>query len=231
MTLVRNATALLALFLLAACASTKISDQDVYDGPQLPRPKHIIVYDFTADPAKIPADSELAAHAGQALTPEQIKESETLGAAVAKQLVAKLSEAGLPAVRAAAVPTPELNDIEIKGYFVTVEEGSAAKRVLVGFGSGDAELTTMVAGYRVTPNGLERLGGADIKSEGGKIPGLVLPAAVLAATANPIGLVVGGTVKAVQEVDGSATVEGSAERTADEIATQLEKAAKKQGWI
>jgi hypothetical protein len=63
------------------------------------------------------------------------------------------------------------------------------------------------------------------------MPGVVLPLAVMAATANPIGLVVGGAVKAAGEIDGSATIEGSAKRTANEIAAQLEKAAERQGWI
>ena len=60
---------------------------------------------------------------------------------------------------------------------------------------------------------------------------MVLPAAVLAATASPIGLIVGGTAKATGEVTGSETIEGAAERTADEIAAQLRTAAEEQGWI
>ena len=68
-------------------------------------------------------------------------------------------------------------------------------------------------------------------SEGGKLPGIVLPAAVLAATASPLGLIVGGTAKATGEVTGRETIEGAAERTADEIAAQLKTAAEEQGWI
>ena len=90
---------------------------------------------------------------------------------------------------------------------------------------------TAVEGYQMTSSGLRLLGSGEVKSEGGKVPGLVLPLAVMAATANPIGLVVGGAVKAAGEIDGSATIEGSAKRTADEIAAQLKEAAEKQGWI
>jgi hypothetical protein len=70
-----------------------------------------------------------------------------------------------------------------------------------------------------------------VRSEGGKLPGMVLPVAVLAATASPIGLIIGGAAKATGEVSGSATIEGAAERTADEIAAQLRTAAAEQGWI
>ena len=51
------------------------------------------------------------------------------------------------------------------------------------------------------------------------------------ATASPIGLVVGGAVKATGEVTGSETIEGATERTAKVAATQLHTAAEEQGWI
>ena len=60
---------------------------------------------------------------------------------------------------------------------------------------------------------------------------MVVPLAVVAATANPIGLVVGGAVKATGEATGSDTIQGAAKRTADEIAAQLHTAAEEQGWI
>jgi hypothetical protein len=119
----------------------------------------------------------------------------------------------------------------IRGYFVSADEGSAAKRVLVGFGSGNAELMTAVEGYQMTSQGLRLLGSGQVKSGGAKMPGVVLPLAVMAATANPIGLVVGGTVKVAGEATGSDTIEGAAERTADEIAVQLIEVAKKHGWL
>ena len=60
---------------------------------------------------------------------------------------------------------------------------------------------------------------------------MVVPLAVVAATASPIGPIVGGAAKATGEVTGSETIEGAAERTAKEIAAQLRTAAEEQGWI
>jgi len=227
------ASCLLALVLVAGCASTEMSNRQYYEGPQLARPDHIIIYDFTADPAAVPANSAFAPQATKAPppTPEQAELSHKLGAEVAKNLVADLQGMGLPAVLAADQPSPQVNDIVIRGYFVSVDEGSAAERVLIGFGAGAAELSTAVEGYQMTAQGLRLLGSGDFKSGGGKLPGVVLPAAVLAATANPIGLVVGGAIKATGEVTGAATIEGSAKRTADAIAAQLREAAQRQGWI
>jgi hypothetical protein len=223
----------LLVLVVAGCASTEVSNRQYYEGPQLPRPGRIIIHDFTADPADVPAGSAFAAQAADAPapTPEQAELSRKVGAEVAKELVADLQGMGLPAVLAAGQPPPEVNDIVIRGYFVSVDKGSAAERVLIGFGAGDAELGAAVEGYQMTAQGLRLLGSGDFKSEGGKLPGVVLPLAVLAATANPIGLVVGGAIKATGEATGGATIEGTAKRTAAEIAEQLHEAAQRQGWV
>jgi Domain of unknown function (DUF4410) len=229
----RVAWCLVALVLVAGCASTEVSNRQRYEGPPLPRPDRIIVYDFTADPAQVPADSAFAAQVAEAPppTPEQAELSRKLGAEVAKQLVADLQGMGLPAVLAEGQPPPQVNDIVIRGYFISVNQGSAAERILIGFGTGDAELGTAVEGYQMTAQGLRQLGRGEVRSGGGKMPGMVLPLAVVAATANPIGLVVGGAVKLTGEATGQGTIEGAAKRTASEIAAQLREAAQRQGWI
>jgi hypothetical protein len=119
----------------------------------------------------------------------------------------------------------------ITGYFEAVEEGSAAKRVLLGFGSGAAELKTAVEGYQMTGKGPRLLGSGELTSGGNKTPGAVAPLVVLAATANPIGLVVAGTAKLAGEATGRDTIEGAAKRTAEEIAKRLEVKFRDQGWI
>ncbi|HVN36699.1 MAG TPA: DUF4410 domain-containing protein, partial [Myxococcota bacterium] len=122
-------------------------------------------------------------------------------------------------------------DIVIRGTFLSVDEGSALKRIVVGFGSGGAELRTLVEGYVMTDRGLRKLGSGQIDSGGNKMPGVVLPVAVFVATANPIGLVVGGAVKATGELTGSSTIEGSGRRTAELIAKELKVKFEEQGWI
>src|SRR5262249_27269153 len=86
------------------------------------------------------------------------------------------------------------------------------------FGSGNAELKTMVEGYQMTAQGLRRLGSGQLDTGGNKTPGVLVPLAVAAATANPIGLRVGGTMKLYGEKTGSDTIEGAGKRTADAIA-------------
>ena len=228
----RAASGWLALVLVAGCASTEVTERQRYEGAQLARPDRIIVHDFTADPAEVPPESAFADKLAAAAppTPEQAEVARQLGDQIAQELVAELQDAGLPAVEATGAAA-QVDDVVIRGYFVSVDEGSARERVLVGFGRGAAELHTAVEGFQMTSQGLRRLGGGEVGSGGGDMPGAVLPLAVLAATANPIGLVVGGAVKLTGEATGSDTIEGAARRTAEEIAAQLKTTAQEQGWI
>jgi hypothetical protein len=230
--LIRAALALLVLAALAGCASTKVTSRQAYNGAQLPRPDRILVENFGATPSDVPPSSELGAEAAGAepQTPEDIELGRKLGAEIAKQLTVDIQNMGLPAVQAVG-QTPQPGDIVIKGNFYGIEEGSTGKRVLLGFGSGAAELRTAVEVYQMTPDGLRHLAGGTTGSAGGKTPGLVAPLAVFAATANPIGLIVVGATKVYGERSGRSTIEGAAKRTADEIAAQIKVGAEKQGWL
>jgi hypothetical protein len=123
---------LLTLFAVAGCASTEVTERQSYVGDEkIARPDRIIVYDFAATPADVPADSVLVGRYDQHGTPqtaEEIEAGRKLGAQVAEDLVAQIQDMGLTAVRAAGEAAPRDGDIVIRGYFVSVEEGSAAKR-------------------------------------------------------------------------------------------------------
>ena len=226
------APSVLALLLMAGCASTNVTQEQSYGGPRLARPDRIIVYDFAASASDLPAGYDLAVAAPSAQqTSDDVSLGRKLGAEIAKNLVSELQGMGLPAVPAAGQPAPRVGDITILGYFVSVDAGSIAKRMALGFGSGAAELQTVVEVYLMTDKGLRRLGSGEISSTGPKGPGEALPLAVAVASGNPIGLIVSSAVKVGGEVSGMSTVEGSAKRTAKEIADKLKVGAQRQGWI
>jgi hypothetical protein len=211
-----------------------VTDREKYQGRQLSRPDRILVYDFAVTAADLPAWSEARDRVAAPSNPRTAEETATgrkLGAQVAADLVADIREMGLPAVRAAGQPAAKQSDIALVGYFASLDEGSPAKRVVIGFGSGAAELTTRVEGYLVTDSGMRMISSAQLESGGAKPSGVVLPILVTAATANPIGLIVGGAAKPQGELSGRTTIEGTAKRTADVIAEELRKAFHKQGWI
>ncbi len=234
MNLHRVAAWLFALVVVAGCTSTRITALQPYEGGRIARPDRIIVHDFAATPADIPAGSAVAGQYAQHSTPQTAAEIEVgrkLGAQVAKELVTEIRGMGLPAVQAAGQPAPRIGDIVIMGYFESVDSGSAAERIVLGFGSGAADLKTAVEGYLMTDQGLRRLGSGDVDAGGGKAPGVAVPLAVAAASGNPIGLIVSSAAKAEGEMSGRTTIEGAAKRTAKEIGDQLRVAFQKQGWI
>ena len=229
----RIALCLLALFVVAGCASTTVSDRQVLVNERLPRPGHILVYDFVATPGDMPADSELAGapSEGTPQTAEQIATGRQLGAQIAGELVKNIRDMGLPAERVSGRPTLQINDCVIRGYLLSVQEGSAAKRIAIGFGSGASELKTLVEGYQMTARGLRKLGSGTVDSGGSKGPGAAVPLAVAIASGNPLGLIVSTGLKVYGEQSGSSKVEGRAEQTAKEISDALRTRFQQQGWI
>jgi hypothetical protein len=230
--LISAAPWLFALVVLAGCASSKVTSHQPYEG-KIARPDRIIVYDFAATPADLPADVVIAGEnlASTPQTAQQIAVGRKLGAEIAKDLVIELQDMGLPAVQAAGQPAPRVGDVLIMGYFVSVQEGGTTERVVLGFGSGAAELKTVVKVFLMTAQGLRPLGSGEIEAGSGKMPGGAVPFAVAIVTGNPVGLVVAGAAKAYGEASGSETIEGAARRTAQEIAGKCRIAAEKQGWI
>ena len=224
----------LAVAVVAGCASTEVSDRQEYKGGKIPRPHHIWVYDFSATPADVPADSALAGkpieHATPQ-TPEQIATGKKMGELIATQLVEEIVNMGLLARKASSSTQPEINDLVIRGYILSFDEGDATKRVAVGFGSGASHLTTVVEGFQMTAQGLRKLGSGTVGAGGGKSPGAAVGVVGLIATGNPAGLIVGTGAKAYGEYSGSSKIEGRAKAIAKEIADQLKPKYQQQGWI
>jgi hypothetical protein len=225
---------LLVMVLTAGCASTKVTGRDQMVTQKLPRPAHIWVYDFVASASNVPVDSELSEQAAQNPTPqtaEEIAEGRKLGAQVAAELVEQISEMGLPAEQAYPGTTPQVNDIVLRGYFLSIQKGSEAKRLTIGFSSGESELKTAVEGFQMTDHGLRMLGSGTLESGGSKTPGMGVGLASMLVTHSPVGLIVTGAVKVHGEVSGSNKIEGRAKATAKEIADVLKKRFEQEGWI
>lgn len=224
---------LFAVAFLAGCASTKVSKERLVYG-KLPRPDHILVYDFVATQDDVPEDSSIAGAYSEHETPQTAEEIETgrqVGDEIAAQLVEEILGMGMPAVRTDKETMPEINDIVLRGYLLSINEGSTAKRMTLGFGSGSSALQVAVEGYQVTAQGLRKLGSGTVDTGGSKGPGAALGAAAFIATANPAGLIVSGGMKVYGEASGKAKIGGRARQAAKEIADHLKIRFKEQGWI
>ena len=74
---------------------------------------------------------------------------------------------GMPAIEAGPGSSPQIGDGVIRGYIVSTEGGGAGgmvKRMVIGFGAGTTEMDTLVEGYVMTPQGLQKLGSGTLTS-------------------------------------------------------------------
>jgi hypothetical protein len=225
---------LFTLVLAAGCASTEVTDQRQFVTGPLPRPGNILVCDFVANPAEVPADSVFAGRDTAPAVPptaEQLAAGRQAGAEIALQLVEDIRELGMPVHRAPRGTKAQLNDIVIRGYILSVDEGSTIKRVTIGFGSGKSTLKVAVESFQMTSRGLRKLGSSNVNAGGNKVPGSEMGLAALLVTGNPVGLIVGGSVRAYNEVSGNNRVKGRTKQIAREIADQLKIRFQVQCWI
>ncbi len=235
----KNITTLLAgviaVVVATGCASTKVTSREQLVTGLLPRPGHIWVYDFVATAGDVPSNSKLAGEddvdTTAPQTAEEIAEGKQLGSEIANELATQIREMGLPALVAPRGAVPQINDLVIRGYLLSIQQGSAATRVIVGLGAGATELRTMVEGFQVTAQGQRELGSGTVDAGGSKTPGAALGVVGFLATKNPAGLIVSGGAKVYGEASGKSTVKGRAQSTAKEIADILKKRFEEQGWI
>jgi hypothetical protein len=221
--------------IFSGCASTKITNREILVTGPIPRPATIWVYDFAATAADVPANSALAGEkdldTAPPQTPEQIAEGMKLGDQIATELASQIRDMGMSAQQAGPTTKPAVNDIVIRGYLLSVEQGSTAMRVMVGFGAGKSSLATMVEGFQMTPTGLRKLGYGTVDAGGNKSPGMVLGIATFLATKNPAGLIINGGMQVYGVASGNNDVSARAKATATEIAGALKKRFTEQGWI
>jgi hypothetical protein len=230
----KTAACLIVLATMAGCASTSISNQQRTVVGPLARPGQIWVYPFAATPADVRPESALTSDpevvSGQQ-SAEQIAEGRKLGAQIATQVVQEIIGFGMPAAVGSAGSRPQINDLVIEGSLLSVQQGSAAERVSIGFSAGQSELKVAVEGYQMTTVGLRKLGSSDLSSTGNKTPGMAVGIASWAITHNPAGFIVSTGMKVYGEKSGSNTIEGRAQQISKQIGTQLKTRFEEQGWI
>jgi len=138
---------------------------------------------------------------------------------------------GLPVELGTRGTVAQIDDLEIQGYLISFNEGSATERVAMGLGAGSSELKVAVEGLQMTAQGLRKLGSGTTDATGNKTPGMGVGLLSMLATHNPAGLIISSGMKAYDEKSGSGKVQGRTKQTAKEIAGQLKTKFKEQGWI
>ena len=157
------------MLLLNACGSStdaEITKERDDDDDELP----YLVCDFAVSPSEVSADSAAAGRLSSAgddpqSNPERQQLEHQIADVVANRVVADLQELDLPAMRWRGPPPAGNNIYTLEGQFLTIDEGNAMQRMIIGFGVGGTELRVLVQAYRVNAGRKQLLGEAEVSSE------------------------------------------------------------------
>ena len=225
-----------AALLMAACSSTeeKVTKSYAANTP-LPYPSKILVYDFAISPTEVSPDSVATAQLkGAGDDPHKNAEREYLerqiAAIVSEDVADNLRKLGLPATRWLGAPPAGTDIYAIEGQFLTIDEGSAAARMIVGFGAGATEVRTLVQAYYISDGRKSVLGEAEVSAESSKKPGLAAMVPVgAAATSLAAAAAIQTGIGVVTEINTD--VRKAAEDTAEAIVDALKPRMEEEGWI
>jgi uncharacterized protein DUF4410 len=225
-----------ALFscLLAACTSVSV-DREVGATEQLPPPDRVLVYNFAVTPQEVQLDAIGSAITatldGTADSEQEIHVGHAVADALARRLVGDIRNMGLYAERAAGPVPPTGIDVLILGQLVSIDEGDAAERMVIGLGAGRSDVQAHVQVYQSAPGRripIETMSGT---AKSTLMPGAAETMGVGALTGH---LLVSAAITAGSQVANqtlSANVDSEAGRLADKVSDQLRALFVTQGWI
>jgi hypothetical protein len=208
--------------LSSACRTAEITRLQRYEGDPVQQPRIIYIYDFRTDDTRVTLADEsqdpasVAANVARALSLELIEELEDFKIPIER--------------RTGPLDVPE-NSLAIHGEIVSIDEGSRARRVFIGFGNGASEVDTLGRLYLRGARGPEKMAEFRTTASSGNKPGIL--------TTLPIGVAVQGLSLIVLGINAAsatigelnASVAGDARETASEWADALQDMFEIHGWL
>jgi hypothetical protein len=205
---------LLSLVMGCAGATTQQTGQRVEERT-LPRPPVLLIYDFAVAPDNAPPS-------------EEIERKRAIAKAYSEDVVTKLEAVGIPAQRATDSTTVPLHAVVVKGQFVTIQEGSRTRRMLIGFGAGSTMLRVQIQAYQMMESGLQRIKEVEGQARGSRMPGMAAGGGVGAATGSVAPVLIGGGMSTVREVRGG--IKADVHRLAERFGYKMIVFYYRQGW-
>jgi len=214
------------------CASAGVTTiPGTRDDAMLPQPSVVYIYDFAVSANDVVVDTLGAEFMseGEKLSEEE-RQAYATANALSEAIVAELRKQGINAMRANDGDIPPLHALVLKGQFITINEGSRFKRMLIGFGAGSSELRANVQAYQATERGLRRIAEAEAEASGSKMPGMAVPVAGGAAMGSAAtSAVISGGMNIAKETRSA--MNPDAQRMAEKIAERAKAFYVRQGWL
>jgi hypothetical protein len=220
--------------LLNACTSVEVTPE-AGATELLAKPDRVLVYNFAITPQEVQLDPVGSANTseidGTADSAQEQQTGRAVANALADHLVSRINSMGLYAERASGPAPSTGTDLLIVGQLLSIDEGNAAERMIIGLGEGrsdvqaHAQVYETVAGRKVA---VESMTGS---AKSSLMPGAAETMGLGAVTGH---LLVSTAITAVSQTANqtlSANVDSEAGNLGDQIADQLKTLFVNQGWI
>ena len=221
---------------LAACARPNLQATQVYQGPRLPPPGRVFVYDLAVSPDEVKLDRGLSARLvsaaqGTPRTEQEIAAGRQV-AAISNGVVTELRKRGIPAERAAGPPQGAPGrDLLVEGQLISIDEGNRTERNIIGLGAGRSDVQADVQLlYRDPGRAPLLLVNYEGASTSGRKPGVAETMGVGAIGRHlAAGAGVGAGASVVSEAFRT-DVRTDAERMGKDLADRIAQYYASQGW-
>jgi hypothetical protein len=216
---------LFAASLAVACAGARVGQtRRLADESSIVKPSVVLVYDFAVR----------AQNAAEPTTDEQretLAKDRKIAHALAEVIVSNLLAKGIDSRFAYEDDATPLDALLLKGRFITIEEGSTAKRMLIGFGVGAQELRVQLETYQVTAGGGQRpLSISEASADSGKMPGIAASVTAGAMVGNVVvSAAVSSGMASFREL--SAAMQKSVKQLGEAITERGVAFYQRQGWL
>lgn len=210
--------------LLVGCAQVNTTPVRRYRGPRLEGARAVVVYDFEPTGASIGLESGRDIEANEdGDSEESLANRREVGRVLANVLAEELEDRGILTSRQSGPIGVPPGSLVIGGQIVTVDEGSRAKRIFIGFGSGKSRLTSAAQLYAVTKTGPAVAWEYQNTAASGAKPGVLttLPIGIAVQGLTLLLIVINGGFTTMGELSSSSTA--NAKRMANELADAVEE--------
>jgi len=210
--------------LLVGCAQVNTTPVRRYRGPRLEGARAVVVYDFepTGESIGLESGRDIEAYE-DGDSDESLANRREVGRVLADVLAEELEDRGILTSRKSGPIGVPPGSLVIGGQIVTVDEGSRAKRIFIGFGSGKSRLTSAAQLYAVTKTGPAVAWEYQNTAASGAKPGVLttLPIGIAVQGLTVLLLVINGGLTTMGELSSSSTA--NAKRMAKELAESVEE--------
>ena len=230
--LLRDLTVAITLFIGVGCAQTTIQPLTRVGGANLPLPSRVLVKHFTIDHSVVSEYQGIMRQ--QPANPDPVARQSEIARNVSETLTANLihgiRQRGFTVEVINQSTLVDDNDVIIEGQFLSVDEGSPLRRLVIGFGSGASKLETHVQVYRGSAR--QKLMEFATLADSGKLPGVVatLPVGALAPAGVGVGIAASSAVSTGMNITPS-QLTSMAASSAEQAVRFLSEFFSQQGWI